>query len=248
MEHAHSSFRLFLVALLYSLVGFAGGSSYTAFLALADYPYQDIVKISLICNIIVSTGGVYHFWKKNLLNQKLTTPFILLSVPFAFMGGYVNVAEKSFYLMLGLVLVCVGLRLLSKRLLAIIAQSALLRHIFGSWGNPGCPCGCCGNWGRHFLSPLIMSKSWGNVKEAASTASVFILLNSIAGLLGQVSKDSETEFFNQYFWLFIVVFLGGQLGSYLTTQKSFSDRYVKMGTAILTLYVGTKVLVTKTYF
>ena len=238
-----------LVALLYSLVGFAGGSSYTAFLALADYPYQDIVKISLICNIIVSTGGVFHFWKKNLLNQKLTTPFILLSVPFAFMGGYVNVAEKSFYLMLGLVLVCVGLRLLSKKAPSnnrtecpSVGISLVVGAILGALA------GVVGIGGGIFLSPLIMSKSWGNVKEAASTASVFILLNSIAGLLGQVSKDSETEFFNQYFWLFIVVFLGGQLGSYLTTQKSFSDRYVKLGTAVLTLYVGTKVLVTKTYF
>ncbi len=87
----------FLVALFYSLVGFGGGSSYIALLALFNVPYEMIPKIALICNIIVVSSGTLHFYHKGFLKLKLVWPFIISSIPLAFIGGLIPISKQVFY-------------------------------------------------------------------------------------------------------------------------------------------------------
>lgn len=102
----------FVIALLYATVGFGGGSSYIAILAASGVSYLLITKISLICNLLVVGGGCYHFIKKGHFNKKLILPFVLSSVPMAFLGGLYPISERTFYILLTLSLVLCGVRLL----------------------------------------------------------------------------------------------------------------------------------------
>ena len=207
----------FVIALFYSMVGFGGGSSYLAVLALAGLSYQHIPPIALTCNLIVAGGGFIHFYRGGHFEPRKVLPFIVFSVPMAYLGGSILIKREFFFLLLGL------------SLLAAAARMVIPDHDFEqtkevSWkracmvglpvgGGLGFLSGLVGIGGGIFLSPLLLMMRWVNVKQAAACASFFIFVNSFSGLIGQLQKGSSH--FEYLLALSVTVFIGGQLGSRL---------------------------------
>jgi uncharacterized membrane protein YfcA len=232
------------IAILYSSAGFGGGSSYLAILALTGLAYTEIRATSLLCNIIVVTGGTYLFHQNSLIDWKKLLPLILVSMPMALIGGWLKISEGFFFTMLGVsLLLAAVLMLISKRNNSeqeIDKQIHFNRNIlFGS--SIGFLSGIVGIGGGIFLAPLLHLTNWGTSKKIAATASVFILLNSIFGLIGQTLNHSFSINYALTSVLLISVFLGGQIGSRLSTNL-MSQIWIKRITAVLIAFVGMRIL------
>jgi uncharacterized protein len=232
----------FCIALLYSTVGFGGGSSYLAVLAVSDVSFLVLPKIALICNLLVVSGGCWHYFKQGHFNQNLILPLVLSSVPMAFIGGMYPVTEKQFLVLLSVTLVMAGIRLLlMSRYQEGKIKTPLLWALVVVGIFLGFLSGIVALGGGIFLAPLLLNLKWARPKEAAAAASAFIFLNSASGLAGQLTKGLPTEVLE--FWpLFLAVIIGGQIGSRVGTSKYVSQRLVQRGTAFLILIISSRLL------
>lgn len=234
------------VALIYSMVGFGGGSSYIAILTIAGHDYKMIPVIALCCNLIVVAGGSWQFARSRFFDWSFIWPFAVASVPMAFLGGRVTITEKTFMMLLGGALLLAALKLLvADRLIATdYKTNAPQRWACVCVGAAlGLLSGMVGIGGGIFLSPLLMLLRWADPKKSAATASIFILLNSISGLFGQWVKGVDVNAITPSAALFAVVFVGGQIGSRLSVSSRVSARRVTDVTALLTLLVAVRTLV-----
>jgi len=236
----------FCVALLYASVGFGGGSSYLALLALFNLEYQMLRAIALICNIVVVSGGAYIFWRKGLIPFKKVIPLVLLSVPMAYIGGYMQIAERSFFLLLGVVLIVAAVLMVYQTILTIDqsneeapGNNQLQSGLLG--GGIGWLSGMVGIGGGIFLAPTLSLLRWDSIKKIAATASFFILVNSIAGLAGQFTQSGFVMNWGLVALLAVSVFVGGQIGSRLGANR-FNPKTVKRVMAGLILFVGCRIL------
>ncbi|CAH0356007.1 sulfite exporter TauE/SafE family protein [Sphingobium sp. CECT 9361] len=234
-----------LTAALYAAVGFGGGSTYNALLALWGVDYRILPAIALICNIIVVTGGSIRFARAGLVPWRRLWPILLLSAPLAWAGGRMPISEALFTGMLGLSLLAAGLLLLfqperSEDLPD--SQSRVLTPILGA--GVGFLSGLVGIGGGIFLAPIMHLIGWARAKRIAASASVFILVNSIAGLVGQLMKidDPVLEAHLMSYWpLGVAVLIGGQLGSHVGIRL-LPASLVRRVTAVLILYVAVRML------
>jgi uncharacterized protein len=236
-----------IIALVYSAVGFGGGSSYIAALALFDYPYESIPVIALICNVIVVSGGIYHFRNKGHFKWSLFWPYAVSSIPMAFIGGRIPISREIFLLLLGVCLFLIALRLLLFNRGAREYSEYKMPRIplaFGLGGVLGLIAGMVGIGGGIFLAPLLLHLKWGLPKQIAATAALFILLNSLSGLAGQFVKDASTSGLLEYWPLFLSVFIGGQIGSRIGSGPVLSQRMIKYLTALLVLFVSLRIFYT----
>ncbi len=237
----------FMVAIVYSMVGFGGGSSYIALLVIFDFPYQIIPPLALICNIIVVTGGSYIFIKAGHFCWRLLLPFIITSIPAAYLAGTVPLDKHIFLLILSLTLLCAGIRMLLTNDTTSVSHKDLDHKKVWAVGLPlgagiGALSGFVGIGGGIFLSPILHNLNWGKPKQISALASVFILVNSIFGLIGQLQKHSQFEFLQDYFWLPLAVLIGGQIGSQLGANK-ISPIVIRKLTAVVVLVVALRILV-----
>ena len=240
---------LFLVvATAYASVGFGGGSSYNALLVLSGTDFHVIPAIALTCNILVVSGGVYHFQKAGHLEFRALMPFVILSVPMAWLGGRLDVSETVFIGILGLALLATSVQM------AWSARGAPARHAkrnFNTWlialpagGFIGLVAGVAGIGGGIFLAPLLYLVGWAQPRKIAALASGFILVNSIAGLAGQLMKLSPLSPTGPWLaaWpLFLAVIAGGQIGSRLGARV-LPEVWVHRLTALLIFYVSFRLL------
>ncbi|GAB5488436.1 MAG: sulfite exporter TauE/SafE family protein [Parasphingorhabdus sp.] len=239
----------FLTAAIYASVGFGGGSTYIALLALADIDYRTLPIIALICNIIVVTGGTLRFYARGLIDWKRVLPIVLLSVPAAWIGGLIAIGRDSFMLLLGISLLVAALLLLIEPLLKSHEpqssrwnESRIMSPLVGT--GIGFLSGMVGIGGGIFLAPILLLTGWADSRRIAATASLFILVNSISGLMGQIMKsgfEPGGDMWFSYWPLFLAVFVGGQIGSVLASQK-LPEIWIRGLTAILILYVSTRIL------
>lgn len=206
----------FFTALLYSSAGLGGGSTYLALLALFGFSYTSIPLFALSCNILVVSGGFWHFYRAGHFRSKNVLPFLISSIPLAYLGGTLRISQNVFSLILAFALICAAFRLFLKE------EEKPLKEL--SWkkafilglplgGLIGFLSGLIGIGGGIFLSPLLMLWRWASAKQAAAAASFFILINSISGLLGQVSKGASFDHLERLGPLLIAVFLGSQIGA-----------------------------------
>jgi uncharacterized membrane protein YfcA len=237
-----------VVALLYASVGFGGGSSYNALLVLAGTDFHLIPLISLSCNVIVVSGGVFHFHKAGLLDIKALLPYLMLSIPMAWFGGNLQVSESLFVGLLGTVLLISGGQMIWSR--TPLIETRPLRHT-NHWvlGLPsgaviGLLSGIVGIGGGIFLAPLLHLSGALEPRKIAAMASGFILVNSLSGLAGQMMKQGDVAAYTHLtsLWpLFLAVFVGGQLGSRLGVQF-VPELWLKRLTGLLILYVAVRLL------
>lgn len=205
----------FAIAAVYAMAGFGGGSAYLAVLTLLGVPYASIPQTALLCNVIVSAGGAWHFSRGGHLDARRILPIVILSVPMAFVGGRIDVGEGAFMMLLGVSLLAAGARMFIRD-----RRGKSKQHAAGStyWlvGLPvgaglGFLSGVVGIGGGVFLAPLLMLSGWANAKQTAGAASVFVLVNSLAGLAGQFAKGVHVD--RSVVPLILAAWLGGQIGS-----------------------------------
>jgi uncharacterized membrane protein YfcA len=240
-----------LTAALYAMVGFGGGSTYNALLVLADVDYRLLPSIALLCNLIVVTGGTWRYARAGHLDWRFVAPFVLLSMPMAWLGGRLPIERETFVLLLGLSLLAAGLLMLFERRDPVAAKPVRrspgqLALAVGLGAGIGLLSGLVGIGGGIFLAPLLHTLRLATPKAIAATASVFILLNSLAGLAGQAGKLGGFDHGRamlEWWPLFMAVLIGGQLGSWLGAGR-FSEVTVKRLTAVLVLYVAVRLLLT----
>jgi len=235
---------LFLTtAILYSSVGFGGGSTYLALLLIWGVPYFIFPVIALSCNIIVVSGNCFNYIRAGNLNFKLLIPYLIGSIPLAFIGGSLPIEKRLFEILLFLVLSAAGILLLlnfksyddkeeNYRKIPI-PVSILIGGVLGFIS------GIVGIGGGIFLSPILFLIRAGRPKHIVTTASLFILINSVSGIIGQLTKNAVINEIPNYWYLLVAVLIGGQLGNFLNL-KIFPTRILALVTAILVTFVATR--------
>ena len=235
---------LFLVtAIAYSSVGFGGGSTYLALLLIWGVPYFIFPLIALSCNVIVVSGNCFNYIRAGNLNLKLLFPYLAGSIPLAYIGGSLPIEKKLFEILLFLVLATAGTLLLfnfksyderEESYRKIPAPTSILIG-----GILGFISGVVGVGGGIFLSPILFLIRAGRPKHIVTSASLFILINSIFGIIGQLTKNTVLLEIQNYWYLLAVVFIGGQIGNFLNL-KIFSTRILALATASLVLFVAIR--------
>jgi uncharacterized membrane protein YfcA len=233
----------FLIATFYATVGFGGGSSYLAVLALIGLPYTTIPQTALVCNLVVSGGGVWHFHRGRHLEWRRVLPLVALSVPMAYLGGRIPIGKQVFLLLLGVSLFVAGTRMflpLKRRgLLSSTSTRAVWLVGLPLGAALGFLAGIVGIGGGIFLAPLLILTGWGDARATAAASSVFILVNSAAGLTGQLAKGVYLD--AMILPLVLAVFLGGQIGSRLGSYQLGVVRVQRLIGALI-LLVSVRVL------
>lgn len=211
-------FILPIISFLYSSVGHGGASGYLALMALFSFAPETMKPTALLLNLFVAGISFYYYFKGGYFNKKLFLSFALTSIPFAFIGGTIEI-DASIY----------------KKILAVLLVFAILKmlNVFGKesenikevklWqgllvgGSSGFFSGLIGIGGGIILTPIILLLHWGNMKEAAAVSALFIWVNSAAGLVGQISSGVRLEL--EMFVLVVIALIGGVLGGYLGSKK-----------------------------
>jgi len=237
------SISFFVTAILYASVGFGGGSTYLALLLILGVPYYVFPVIALICNIFVVSGNSFNYIRAGNLNLKLLTPYLIGSIPLAYIGGSLQIDKNLFEIFLFLVLAFAGTMLLInfksyddedttyKNIPIII--SILIGGILGFVS------GVVGVGGGIFLSPILFLIKAGKPKHIVTAASLFILINSIVGVIGQLTKNIVLTEVSNYWYLFLAVMIGGHIGNFLNL-KIFPTRILALVTAMLVLFVSIR--------
>ena len=238
------SILFFITAILYSSVGFGGGSTYLALLLIWDIPYYIFPVIALMCNIIVVSGNSFNYIRAGNHNFNLLLPFLIGSIPFAFLGGALKIDKDFFEILLFFVLSIAGIILLinnksyENENLIIKKINFIYSLIIGS--ILGLVSGIVGIGGGIFLSPILFLLKAEKPKIISTTASLFILINSISGILGQFTKDKTFDELINYWPLFLSVLIGGLIGNYLNL-KIFSNRILTILTSLLVIFVSVRI-------
>ena len=238
------SILFFVTAILYASVGFGGGSTYLALMLIWDIPYYIFPVIALICNIFVVSGNSFNYIKAGNLNLKLLLPYLIGSIPLAFIGGSLQIDKNLFEIFLFIVLSIAGILLLINFKSYDDNESSyrdipiLISILIG--GILGFVSGVVGIGGGIFLSPILFLIKAAKPKHIVTAASLFIFINSISGVLGQLTKNIVLSDISNYWYLFLVVIIGGHIGNYLNL-KIFPTRFLALITSILVLLVAIRI-------
>ena len=238
------SVLFFITAILYSSVGFGGGSTYLALLLIWGIPYYIFPVIALMCNIIVVSGNSFNYIRAGNHNFKLLLPFLIGSIPFAYLGGTLKIDKEFFEILLFFVLSIAGVLLLINNK-SYKNDNQIIKKINFSYsliiGSVlGLISGIVGIGGGIFLSPILFLLKAEKPKIITTTASLFILINSISGILGQFTKDNTFQELINYWPLFLSVLIGGLVGNYLNL-KIFSNRILTILTSLLVIFVSIRI-------
>jgi len=242
-----------LTALLYASVGFGGGSTYAALLAWYGLDYRLLPMVVLACNIVVVAGGTIRFARAGVTPWRAALLLTALAAPAAFMGGLTPIDQASFMLILGGSLVLTGLTMMipvggknyGDQAGGDAASTRFAAYVPFAAVPLGYLAGLVGIGGGIFLAPLLHLTRWRSARKVAATASLFILINSLFGLAGQVLKQGPAAFggaIGATLPLMIAVVIGGQIGSLLAVRL-LPVRWVRWLTALLVMIVGVRVLV-----
>ncbi len=237
------SILFFVTALIYSSIGFGGGSTYLAILLIWGVPYTIFPIIALVCNIIVVSGNSINFIRSKNINFNLLFPYLIGSIPCAFIGGSIAIEKSLFEILLFCILLVAGIFLLvesksfNKEQIKINQIPKLLSISIGS--IIGFMSGIVGIGGGIFLSPILFLMKAGYPIHITSSASLFILVNSIFGVAGQLTKDQALDQVISYWPLFFAVLVGGQIGSLLNI-KFLSNKILALLTSFLVIFVAIR--------
>jgi len=232
---------VFVIALLYSSVGHAGASGYIAVMSLLSLAPAEIKPIALALNVLVASIGSWQFWRAGHFSWRLFWPFALLSVPFAFLGGYLNLPTQAFKVVVGIVLLVSAAQFLFRPPAEGESHPPATPVVMGIGAVLGLLSGLTGTGGGIFLTPLLIFLRWARTRTAAATSALFILLNSVSGLLGNVSATGTFPRFG--FSLLVAAGIGGATGSYFGSRR-FDPQVIKRLLAVVLVIAGTKLILT----
>ena len=225
----------FFIACIYSSVGLGGGSSYAALMAIFGISYQIIPTTSLILNLLVTFFGMINFWRNGYGRFDLIFPFLITSLPMAYLAGSLDLSKKTFELFLLITLIIVVIRIYFFNELKIsISLNNLQKKmlIFFTGSILGFVAGGIGIGGGIYLVPIIIMFGLGSEKEAAAAGAMFIWLNSLIGIVARMRTGSlELDFILP---LSIAVIMGGFIGFYLGSVRFSASKIQRvMGSVII---------------
>lgn len=233
------SVLLFLVAALYSSVGHGGASGYLAILSLFAVSPAQMSGTALILNVFVAGMASITFFRAGHLNKSVLWPFVAVSVPAAFLGGYLRLTDRSY-----LILLAIGLILAAARLGLPLPNrdDQPLKRLPAAIGFPiggmiGMFSGMIGIGGGILLSPILILSRWSTAKQAAAVAAVFITANSLAGIGGRLARGGVDVL--PLAPPLIAAFLGGLLGSHWGANR-FSNTILRRLLAIVLVLAAVK--------
>lgn len=233
---------IFLAALLYSSVGHAGASGYLAVMALLGVAPEIMKPTALALNILVATITAVKFYRVGAFSRKIFVPFALGSVSFAFLGGTITLPGYLYKPVVGLILLYAAYRLLSAKHLTEISLKPIPFWTGALWGmGIGFLSGLTGVGGGIFITPLLLFMSWADMRQAAGVSAVFILVNSVAGLLGNIMSISQLPN-TILFWAPAAV-LGGYIGAEYGSKR-FGNLTLKRLLAVVLVIAGLKMMFT----
>ena len=228
----------FLVALIYSSVGHGGASGYLAILSFFAIPHEVMAASALCLNVFVAGLSFFIYWKARHFSWKLTWPFVLASIPFAFLGGLIKISPSLYAFLLGGALFLAGFRLLfniDKNGSPLEARSSVgIAVIIGAL--IGLLSGMVGVGGGIFLSPILILFHWADPKKTAATSAFFILVNSVSGLVGRYLRGG-VYLTPQWSFMVLAAFVGGILGSRLGAYHFSSPWFRRILAFVLFLAV-----------
>ena len=236
-------FGLFFIAVLYSSVGHGGASGYLAVLSLTSYGMLEsdwLKQHAWVLNVFVAGLAFVYYQKAGFHNIKTTLPFILASIPMAFIGGYISLDDFYYDILLSLVLLWAAWKLMDKNQYKSIKEGDLNFKKALPWGGGiGFFSGMIGVGGGIFLSPILLLKGWATPKTAAATSALFIWVNSLSGLMGSTfagNLDIDLEIIPYFIGS---VLLGGLMGSYYGS-KIANEHSVKKILVVVLIIAGLK--------
>ncbi|HMS26187.1 MAG TPA: sulfite exporter TauE/SafE family protein [Burkholderiaceae bacterium] len=234
-------FSVFAIAVLYSSVGHAGASGYIAVMSLLSLATTEIKPTALTLNILVGSIAAWQFYKAGHFSWALFWPFALLAVPFAFIGGVINLPAHLFKTILGAVLLYSAFRFFVQSKQSSHAHTPPKWAALTSGAVIGLLSGLTGTGGAIFLTPLMLINGWAEPKRAAAVSALFVLLNSAAGLAGFMTNQSALPSYIAP--LLLAAALGGTIGAYIGSRRVQSATIKKL-LAIVLLIAGLKLIFT----
>lgn len=233
---------IFVVAILYSSVGHAGASGYIAVMSLLGVATSAIKPTSLVLNILVATIGTIQFYRAGHFSWRLFWPFAILSVPMAFVGGYLNLPARPFKIAVGVVLLYSAVMFFVKRPKEQAVSEPNRGTALGCGAVIGLLAGLTGTGGGIFLTPLLLFRGWATAKTSAGVSALFILMNSASALAGNLSSTRQFPVFA--FVLVVAAGIGGTIGSHLGSKR-FQPVAITRALAVVLLLAGAKLILTK---
>ncbi len=230
-----------VVAFLYSSVGHAGASGYIATMTLFGMLPTIIRPSALVLNILVAIIGSFQFWRAGHFSWKLFWPFAVFSIPAAYFGGYIQPSAAALRILIGLVLLFSAARLLIHGRDPEQVSSPSRPTALATGAGLGFLSGLTGTGGGIFLTPLLLFCRWARIKQAAAVSALFILVNSISGLVGYFTKQRSIP--SLAFVLAGAAIAGGLIGSYLGSRR-FPSRVIAMLLAAVLTIAGFKLIFT----
>jgi uncharacterized protein len=231
-----------LIAFLYSSVGHAGASGYIATMTLFGLAPTVIRPTALVLNILVASIGTFQFWRAGYFSWKLFWPFALLSIPAAYVGGYLQPSASVLRVLIGGVLLFSAARLVFRRSDPPQAVPPSRPVAISVGAGLGFLSGLTGTGGGIFLTPLLLFCQWAHIRQAAAVSALFIWVNSIAGLIGYFTKVHSIPSLG--FVLALAAIVGGIIGSHLGSRR-FAVRVISLLLATVLLIAGMKLLFTR---
>lgn len=239
---AYLCVAILIIAFLYSSVGHAGASGYIAIMSLFSLDPVFIKPVALLLNIFVATITAWQFHRAGHFSWRLFWPFAVLAVPFAYLGGYINLPTHYFKVLVGLVLLYSACRFLVRPASDSVTSTPARSVAIATGGCLGLLAGLTGTGGGIFLTPLLLFRHWAHAKQAAAVSALFILMNSVAGLSGCWSSTGRIPPVGVV--LVLPALIGGSLGSYYGSRR-FSHIIIKRMLACVLLIAGAKLILTK---
>jgi len=231
-----------LIAFLYSSVGHAGASGYIATMTLFGLTAPVIRPTALVLNILVAVIGSFQFWRAGHFSWKLFWPFALLSIPAAYAGGYLQPSAGVLRILIGVVLLFSAVRLIFRRSDPPETNPPGKPLAVSVGAGLGFLSGLTGTGGGIFLTPLVLFCQWARIKQAAAISALFILVNSIGGLVGYFSAKHSIPTLGIY--LAVPAIIGGSIGSYLGSRR-LPVRGIAIFLATVLTIAGIKLIFTR---
>lgn len=232
---------VFIIATLYSSVGHAGASGYIAVMSLLSLAPEVIKPTALCLNILVASIASYQFYRGGHFSWALFWPFAALAIPFAYLGGHLNLPTHLFKILLGAVLLYSAARFLMPSTQALLIKPPPRQYALGAGAGIGFLSGLTGTGGGIFLTPLLLLTGWADAKRAAGVSALFVLVNSISGLAGNIAATKALPTF--IFSLLCASALGGLIGSYFGSYR-IQATMIKKLLAVVLLIAGLKLILT----
>lgn len=228
-----------VIAFLYSSVGHAGASGYIAVMSLFGAAPAMMKPTALVLNIVVACISSWQFWRAGFLDWHLFWSLAALSIPMSFLGGYLNLPATAFKVLLGIILLLSAVRFLMKPIKNAELSEPTLPVALSVGGGIGLLSGLTGTGGGIFLTPLMLLQRWASIKTASAVSAMFILVNSVSGLLGNFTATKQIPKFAMILILAVVV--GGTIGSYLGSRK-LSHIIIQRLLSIVLIVAGLKLI------